>query len=119
MATATHHRTREALPRPLIAIGVPCAGALLIALFLIRGFPYDELGVVIANRIEQSHGIHLAIGDVGPALQLAGPALEGSGTARFWLRHPALADWKEPGYPGPDLPIILGGTRPPAVSEAE
>ena len=45
--------------------------------------------------------------------------LEGSGTARFWLRHPALGEWKEPGYPGPDLPIILGVTRPPAVSDAE
>ena len=78
MATATHHRTGEALPRSLIAIGVPCAGVLLIALFLIRGFPYDKLGVLIANRIEQSHGIHLAVGDVGPALQLAGPALEGT-----------------------------------------
>jgi len=45
--------------------------------------------------------------------------LEGSGTARFWMRHPALGEWKEPGYPGPDLPIILGVTRPPAVSGAE
>ncbi len=78
MTTATHHRTGAALPRPLIAIGVPCAGALLIALFLIRGFPYDKLGVLIANRIEQSHGIHLAVGDIGPTLQLAGPALEGT-----------------------------------------
>ncbi len=78
MATATHHRTGAALPRPLIAIGVPCAGALLIGLFLIRGFPYDKLGVLIANRIEQSHGIHLAVGDIGPTLQLAGPALEGT-----------------------------------------
>jgi hypothetical protein len=45
--------------------------------------------------------------------------LEGSGTARFWLRHPALGEWTEPGYPGPDLPIILGVMRPPAVSGAE
>jgi len=45
--------------------------------------------------------------------------LEGSGTARFWLRHPSVGEWKEPGYPGPDLPIILGVTRPPAVSGAE
>jgi len=45
--------------------------------------------------------------------------LEGSGTARFWLRHPALGEWKEPGYPGPDLPIILGVTRAPAVSETD
>jgi hypothetical protein len=45
--------------------------------------------------------------------------LEGSGTARFWLRHPVVGEWKEPGYPGPDLPIILGVLRPPAVSGAE
>lgn len=78
MPTATHRRAGEALPRPLIAIGVPCAGVALIAFFLIRGFPYDELGALIANRIEQRHGIHLAVGDVGPALQLAGLALEGT-----------------------------------------
>jgi hypothetical protein len=50
---------------------------------------------------------------------VAAQHLEGSGTARFWLRHPAHGEWKEPGYPGPDLPIILGVMRPPAVSEAE
>ena len=45
--------------------------------------------------------------------------LEGSGTARFWLNHPAHGEWKEPGYPGPDLPIILGVTRVRAVSGAD
>ena len=49
MPTATHHRAGEALPRPLITIGVPCAGVLLIAFFLIRGFPYDKLGELIAG----------------------------------------------------------------------
>ena len=78
MPTATHHRAGEVLPRPLIAIGVPCAGVLLIAFFLIRGFPYDKLGELIANRIERSHGIHLTVGDVGPTLQLAGLAVEGT-----------------------------------------
>jgi type II secretion system protein N len=76
MAAATHHRAGGALPRPLIAIGVPCAGVLLIAFFMIRGFPYDELGELIAIRIEQSHGIHIAFGNLGPAMQFAGPALE-------------------------------------------
>jgi type II secretion system protein N len=76
MPTATHRPAGDALPRPLITIGVPCAGVLLIAFFLIRGFPYDKLGELIADRIERSHGIHLAVGDVGPALQLAGLALE-------------------------------------------
>ena len=61
MPTTTHHRAGEVLPRPLIAIGAPCAGVLLIAFFLIRGFPYDKLGELIANRIERSHGIHLAV----------------------------------------------------------
>ncbi len=78
MPTATHHRAGEALPRPLIAIGVPFAGVLLVAFFLLRGFPYDKLGELVANRIERSHGIHLALGDVGPVLQLAGLALEGT-----------------------------------------
>jgi type II secretion system protein N len=76
MPTTTHQQTGEALPRPLIVIGVPCAGVLLVLLFMIRGFPYDKLGELIANRIEQSHGIQLTFVDVGPTLQLAGPALE-------------------------------------------
>ncbi len=76
MRTSSHRQASESLPRPLIAIGVPCAGVLLITFFLLRGFPYDKLGERIANRLEQSHGIALVIGEVGPALQLAGPALE-------------------------------------------
>jgi len=78
MADTTHRQAGEALPRPLMAIGVPCVGLLLTAIFLIRGFPYAELGALIANRIEERHGIHLVIGEVGPTLQLAGPALEGT-----------------------------------------
>jgi len=93
MATATHHQAGEVLPRPLIAIGVPCAGVLLIAFFLIRGFPYDKLGDLIANRIEQSRGIHLVVGDVGPTLQLAGIALEGTQLrATFPNRMPQQID---------------------------
>ncbi len=93
MATAAHHQAGEALPRPLIVIGVPCAGVLLVAFFLIRGFPYDKLGESIANRIEQSHGIQLAIGDVRPVLQLAGPALEGTQLrAKFPNRSPLQID---------------------------
>ncbi len=64
------------LPRPLMVFGVPCVGVLLIVFFLIRGFPYDELGERIASQIERSHGIQLAFAEIGPTLQLAGPALE-------------------------------------------
>ena len=76
MPTSAHQQAGEALPRPLIVIGVPCAGVLLVLLFMIRGFPYDKLGELIANRIEQSHGIQLTFVDVSPTLQFAGPALE-------------------------------------------
>jgi hypothetical protein len=76
MPTTTHQQTGEALPRALIAIGVPCAGVLLVVFFMIRGFPYDKLGELIANRIAQSHDIQLTFVDIGPTLQFAGPALE-------------------------------------------
>ncbi len=76
MPTTAHQEAGDALPRALIAIGVPCAGVLLVAFFLIRGFPYEELGELIASRIEQSHGIQLTFADIGPTLQFAGPALE-------------------------------------------
>jgi type II secretion system protein N len=49
---------------------------LLIAFFLIRGFPYDQLGARIVRRIEQSQGIQLTIGELAPVMQLAGPALQ-------------------------------------------
>ena len=76
MSATAHQQSGDALPRALIAIGVPCAGVLLITFFMIRGFPYDELGELIANRIEQSHGIQLTFAQIGPTLQFAGPALE-------------------------------------------
>jgi type II secretion system protein N len=76
MSATAHQQAGEALPRALIAIGVPCAGVLLVAFFMIRGFPYDELGELIASKIEQSHGVQLTFVDIGPTLQFAGPALE-------------------------------------------
>jgi type II secretion system protein N len=89
MPRAAHQKVGEALPRSLIAIGVPCAGVLLVAFFLFRGFPYDELGELIANRVEQNHGIQLAFLDVGPILQLAGPALQATQMrAKFPNRPP-------------------------------
>jgi type II secretion system protein N len=93
MSTTAHHQTGEALPRALIAIGVPCAGVLLVAFFMIRGFPYDVLGELIANRIEQSHGIQLTFVDVGLTLQFAGPALEATQLrAKFPDRPPQQID---------------------------
>ena len=75
---AAAQRGEATLPRPLLTIGVPVAGVLLVTLFLIQGFRYDLLGERIAAAIEQSQGIRVSIGDLGPAFQLAGPALEGT-----------------------------------------
>ena len=75
----TRQRAAGELPRPLLKIGLPCAGVLLIAFFLIRGFPYDQLGAQIIRRIEQSQGVRLTIAELAPVMQLAGPALEGTG----------------------------------------
>lgn len=76
MRRSSPYSPGESLPRPLLAVGVPCAGVLLVAFFLIRGFPYDELGARIASALERRHGIQLLFGEIGPALQLAGPAAE-------------------------------------------
>jgi len=75
----TRRRAAGDFPRPLLAIGVPCAGVLLIAIFLIDGFPYDQLGAQIVRRIEQSQGVRLVIGELAPDMQLAGPALTVTG----------------------------------------
>jgi len=76
MFRASYPHADAELPRPLIVVGVPCVGVLLILFFLIRGFPYDALGERIASGIEQSHGIQIAFAEIGPTLQIAGPALE-------------------------------------------
>ena len=77
--TPTRTRVAGELPRPLFVIGVPCAGLLLIAFFLIRGFPYDQLADQIVRRVEQSQGTRLMIGELAPVMQMAGPALECTG----------------------------------------
>ena len=76
---SSRKRAGGELPRPLLVIGVPCAGLLLTAFFLFRGFPYDQLADLIVRRFEQSQGTRLVIGEIAPVMQMAGPALEGTG----------------------------------------
>ncbi len=45
---AAAQRGEATLPRPLLTIGVPVAGVLLVTAFLIQGFRYDLLGERIA-----------------------------------------------------------------------
>jgi len=69
---------RTVLPRPLLAVGVPVAAVLLVSLFIYLGFPYDKLGDRIAAKLLET-GVRVEFDAIGPALRLAGPALEAKG----------------------------------------
>jgi type II secretion system protein N len=78
VATEAQETAGGAIPRPLLKLGVPIAGLLLISFFVVRGFPYDQLASRIALEAERSRGIQLTIGNLGPVFRLAGPAVEGT-----------------------------------------
>jgi type II secretion system protein N len=65
-------------PRWARVFAIAIGGIVLFAVFLFRGFPYDALGEHIASALEP-HGVRLQMASLGPAFQLAGPALEASG----------------------------------------
>ena len=67
------------LPRPLLVIGVPVAGAVLIAFFIYLGFPYGKLGNRIADEIQRGGGVRVEFQDIGASLHLAGPGIEATG----------------------------------------
>jgi len=68
-----------ALPRPLLVVGVPLAGLLLVSLFIYLGFPYDKLGDRISSEVERAGGVRIDFADLGPSLQFAGPGIRASG----------------------------------------
>jgi type II secretion system protein N len=70
---------RTALPRPLLLVGVPVAGVLLVSLFIYRGFPYDKLGDRIKAETQRAGAVRIDFQDVGPSLHLAGPGIEATG----------------------------------------
>jgi type II secretion system protein N len=70
---------RTALPRTLLAIGVPVAGILLVSFFIYLGFPYDKLADRIKFETRRSGAARLDFQDVGPSLHLAGPGIEATG----------------------------------------
>lgn len=70
---------RTALPRPLLVVGLPVAGILLVAFFIYLGFPYHKLGDRIATEIQRSTGVRIDFEDIGASLQLAAPGVEATG----------------------------------------
>ena len=73
-----------AVPRPLLALGIPLAGTLLTGLFIFLGFPYDLLADRLAAQVERALGVRIEIQEVGPKLHLAGPGLEARGVRATW-----------------------------------
>lgn len=63
------------LPRPLLWIGVPLAGLVLVTFFFVRGFPYDLVREAVATRISAASGTQVAIEQLGPGLSPFGPEL--------------------------------------------
>jgi type II secretion system protein N len=68
----------ESLPRPLLIIGIPLVGVLLVTFFLIRGFPYDVAGTRLSHELERAFGVRVDVAELGPALRFSGPGLEAS-----------------------------------------
>ena len=67
METAVQDTTEITIPRPLLKVGVPCVGVLLIFFFFLRGFPYDQLAERITTNLEQGSGVQLMIGELDTA----------------------------------------------------
>jgi type II secretion system protein N len=70
---------RTALPRPLLVVGIPVAGVLLVAFFVYLGFPYAKLGDRIASEIQRNSGVRIDFDDIGASPQLAAPGIEATG----------------------------------------
>jgi type II secretion system protein N len=65
-------------------LGFPLAGVLLVTCFIYLGFPYDHLAEYIAAEMGRETGVRLAIREIEPRLQLAGPGLEATGVSARW-----------------------------------
>ena len=63
------------LPHSLTRLGIPLAGLLLIALFTYLRFPYDVLRDRIVSEASRAGDVRIAIEEMGPGLQLAGPGV--------------------------------------------
>lgn len=87
---------RRELPRPLLWVGVPLAGLVLVGLFLHLSFPYDRLRARLETEAGRALGARVRIAELAPRLSTRGPSLEARGVrvehgGRDWLRADVLA----------------------------
>ena len=67
-----------ALPVTLRFLALAIAGITLVLIFIAIGFPYERLAEFIAAEVQRSSGVRVTFGDLGPSLQLMGPAIRGT-----------------------------------------
>lgn len=65
------------LSRPLRIAGIGVAALLLTSFFIVLGFPYERLGIVMATSIERGLGVGLRAERIQPSLSLLGLGLTG------------------------------------------
>ncbi len=61
------------IPRPLLCVGAPILGLILVLFFVFLGFPYSDLIPVASREIGRTTGSQVDIGDVQPQITLGGP----------------------------------------------
>jgi type II secretion system protein N len=63
------------IPRPLLWIGAPIAGLLLIVVFVFLRFPYDEFAAPLGQRLGEATGSEVVIGGIEPRITIGGPGI--------------------------------------------
>jgi len=71
---ASLRETLEApIPRPLLWLGTPALGVVLILVFTFLGFPYSDLIPAVSREIERATGGEIRIAQIEPQITLGGP----------------------------------------------
>lgn len=74
-AEGVRRRAPGQIPRPLLWIGVPLAGLLLIAVFVYLNLPWDRFRAQVARELEAASGARVSLGALDSGFGPMGPAL--------------------------------------------
>lgn len=64
--------------------GIPIGALLLIAFFVLLGFPWDRVRDLVASRAGSALGARVSLGGLGPGLSLRGPVLRADAVQVAW-----------------------------------
>ena len=63
------------ISKPLLFVGTPIAGFVLVVFFVFLGFPYGQLAGLASARISAATGTQVHIRDLEPRVTIAGPGM--------------------------------------------